>query len=227
MNVFKLALVGCMVAGNVVAEPLTGGTASPATANPAQETPQRRSANGSDGAGLDTPGIADRSAMGADMPSTSKTVDLLLEMQGKNPGLAAGERPKAEVPVSRPSANVSQPSAKPAFGADTAASAGVAELPRSTAAAGEPNSVDWTAPAPSAFGGSLSSGGANPPRAVYGPGPGADPVRPKADAEDVFWLIPRHWVRFVRENRDTVVLGSIGMLLLLWAVSALKSGRRK
>jgi hypothetical protein len=43
----------------------------------------------------------------------------------------------------------------------------------------------------------------------------------------VIWLIPRKLIRFVRENRDTVVLGSVGLLLLLWGVSSFTAARRK
>jgi hypothetical protein len=43
----------------------------------------------------------------------------------------------------------------------------------------------------------------------------------------VRWLIPRRLIRFVRENRDMVVLGSVGLLLLLWVVTAISARRRK
>jgi hypothetical protein len=150
-------------------------------------------------------------------------------MQGKNPGLAGGERPKAEIPPSRPTA-AGAGAAKPAFGADPASPFGGAEAMRAKPAGGDPEAIDWSeAPASRFGGGGLATGGSlstsgGAPREPFSPG--AQSSRPSAE-DDVIWLIPRKLIRFVRENRDTVVLGSVGLLLLLWGVSSFTAARRK
>jgi hypothetical protein len=155
-------------------------------------------------------------------PSTSKTVELLLEMQGKNPGLEGGARPKAEVPPSRPSAGASG-TTKPAFGADAASPFGGAEALRAKPA-GDPEAVDWSEAPGSRFGGGGLATGSGGSREPYRPG---SPAARSSDEDDVRWLIPRKLIRFVRENRDMVVLGSVGLLVLLWGVSTFTSSRRK
>lgn len=221
-----LSLLLIAFSGGLAAEPLTSGSGAlpGAIATPDAEAEPRR-AGAADSPKFITPGAVDRSAASADVPSTSKTVELLLEMQGKNPGLEAGERPKLDTTAARPSTAAAVP-AKPAFGADPASPFGGPEVLGNKPASGEPQAVDWSEAPPSRFGGGGQSsfGGGASPREPYRPG-AAEPR--SSDEDDVRWLIPRKLVRFVRENRDMVVLGSIGLLVLLWGISAIASGRRK
>jgi hypothetical protein len=225
---FWLCTLCIVLSANVAAEPLTSGSSSlPAATTTAEPEAQMPRAGISEPPKLGAPGVIDRSLVGNEAPSTSKTVELLLEMQGKNPGLEGGERPKAEVKPSRPSAAAT--AAQPAFGADPASPFGSPEALRTKPAAGDPEAVDWSeGPDSRLGGGGLAAGGslagAGPPREPYRPG--APSARP-SDEDDVWWLIPRELIRFVRENRDTVVLGGIGLLLLLWVVSSFTAGRRK
>lgn len=209
----------CIVfSGSVTAEPLTTGVGEPpaGVSTPDAEAQPRRPGTAETPKSI-SPGVIDRSVVPTDMPSTSKTVELLLEMQGKNPGLEAGEKPKAEMPTARRSASVAS-AAKPAFGADATSPFGDAEAIRVKPAAGDPQAVDWSAPPSSGFGGGTTA------RDPYRLGPSAE--RPSS-SDDVVRLIPRWLVRFVRENRDMVVLGSVVLLVLLWAAAAIGSARRK
>jgi hypothetical protein len=211
--------------GQVIAEPLTSGSGSlPAAIPSAEPEAQPRRPGADDGPVPAAPGGVDKSGLVNDVPNTSKTVELLLEIQGKNPGLAGGERPKAEMPTPR-SPTAAPAAAKPALGEDAAASPfGGAEALRAKPPGGDPQAVDWSEAPPSRFGGGSLPTGNAAPRDPSRPG---TPTAGAADEDDVRWLIPRRLVRFVRENRDMVILGSIGLLLLVWAASAFTSGRRK
>jgi hypothetical protein len=221
-----LCLLCSLFCSGAFAEPLTSGPAAlPGAAAAADADVEPRRTGTADGPKFNAPAAVDRSAMTGDLPSTSKTVELLLEMQGKNPGLEAGERPKAQIPPARPATATGLP-AKPAFGADAASPFGGSEVLRAKPATGDPQAVDWSEAPPSRFGGvGLSTlGGGAGPREPYQPG--AAPAR-SSDEDDMLWLIPRKFMRFVRENRDAVVLSSIGLLLVLWGISAFASSRRK
>lgn len=177
--------------------------------------------------------LPDRSAL-PDVPSTSKTIDLLLEMQGRNPGLAGGEKPRnTEIPTARPRA--AQPAgdvqpfgndAAPRFGATDAGTprpAGVPVKPESAA-------IDWSDGAGRGMGQpGWSSGGVQSPAMPDPARSGAREDRGMGDGtpEARWLLIPRSVVRFVRENRDMVIGASVAVLLALWAATTFASGRRK
>ena len=172
------------------------------------------------------PGIIS-GASEVDVPNQSKTIEMLLEMQGKNPGLAGGERPRQEMPTgARSPALPAAPAPSKPFGvSDPANPFGAPGLaPGKAPAAPQDTAVDWTAGPSAGLGtGGLSSGGA--PQRDF-------PGRPTqtsgaSEDDDARWLIPRRVVRFVRENREAVVIGSVVVLLLLWGVTAMASGRRK
>lgn len=225
-----LCLLGVVALGQVAAAPLTTGSGSlPAAVTSAEPEVQAPRAGVIEPPKVGAPGIIDRALVGNEAPTSSKTVELLLEMQGKNPGLEGGERPKAEIPPSRPNAPPA-PAARPAFGADPASPFGGTEVLRPKAAATDPEAVDWSeAPGSRFSGGGLSTGSS----LSTGAGAQREPFRPgtqsthSADEDDVIWLIPRKLIRFVRENRDMVVFGSVALLLLLWGVSSFTSARRK
>jgi hypothetical protein len=222
-QVALLCLLCNVFSGNARSEPLTTGAGTQPPALASDEEPQPRRPGNAEPLKFVTPGVIDRSAVGSDGPSASKTVELLLEMQGKNPGLEGGERPKAEMPTTRPSAGAAA-AAKPAFGADVAPPFGAAETLRGKPPGTEPQAVDWSGAPPSGLGGGGLSAGGSTPRDPYRPGAASER---SADEDDVRWLIPRRLIRFVRENRDMVVLGSVGLLLLLWVVTAISARRRK
>jgi hypothetical protein len=222
-HVARLCLLCTVLSGGVSAEPLTTGAGTQPTADAPDEETQPRRPGDAEPPKFVAPGGVDRSAVGADVPSTSKTVELLLEMQGKNPGLAGGERPKAEMPTTRPSSGAASV-ARPAFGADAATPFGGAEALRGKPPGADPETVDWSGASPSGLGGGVLSAGGLTPREPSRPGATAER---SADEDDGLWLIPRRLIRFVRENRDMVVLGSVGLLLLLWAVTAISARRRK
>jgi hypothetical protein len=226
-----LCLIGAVALGQVAAEPLTSGAgALPAAISTPEPETQAPRAGVIEPPKIGAPGIIDRALVGNEAPTGSKTVELLLEMQGKNPGLAAGERPKADTSPSRPNTPPA-PAANTAFGADPASPFGSAEGLRPKApASGDPEAIDWSeAPASRFGGGGLATGGS----LTAGTGAPREPFRPGAqapratDEDNVIWLIPRKLIRFVRENRDMVILGSVGLLLLLWGVSSFSAARRK
>jgi len=181
------------------------------------------------GPGAARPGVIDRASTVTDMPSSSRTIELLLEMQGKNPGLEGGERPKVDVPsVRKQPSPTAAGSASPPFGAvEPAQPFGGSDTASNKARAGsDPQAVDWNEPPASRFGGggvSALGGGAAP----------LEPYRRPQSAggsfgeDDVRWLIPRAVVRFVRQNRDMVIVGSMAVLGLLWGAATLVSGARR
>ena len=219
-----LSLLLMAFSGGLAAEPLTGGSGAlpGAIVTPDAEAQPRRAA-AADSPKFVAPAAEDRSAVAADVPSTSKTVELLLEMQGKNPGLEAGERPKLDTTAVQPSAASGVP-AKAAFGGDAALPFGGPEVLGNKPEGRAPEAVDWSEAPPSRFGGGgqPSFGAGAAPR---------EPNRPEAaerlPSSDEDLGIPRKLVRFVKENRDMVVMGSIALLLLLWGISAIASGRGK
>jgi hypothetical protein len=163
----------------------------------------------------------------SEVPNQSKTIEMLLEMQGKNPGLAAGERPRQEMPAGGRAASspIASTPAKP-FGVDDPANpfGGPGLAANKAGTTPQDSAVSWTQAPTSPFGaGDLSSSGTA--QREY-------PGRPatagsSSDEDEVRWLIPRSVVRFVRQNREMVVIGSVVVLLLLWGATALASSRRK
>ena len=192
----------------------------------------------SQGGALNAPGgpgtrLPDRAAL-PDVPSTSKTIDLLLEMQGRNPGLAGGERPRnTEMPTARP--RVAQPAVDvQPFGNDAAPRFGRPEVtpprPAGVPVRPEAGTIDWSDGGGRGMGQpGWSSGGAQAPAMSDSVrnGPRDDRVTGDGMPEARWLLIPRSVVRFVRENRDMVIGASVAVLLALWAATTFASGRRK
>jgi len=195
----------------------------PADANglPLLETPAGAPLTGSK-----SPSIIDGAA-GMTVPNQSQTIEMLLEMQGKNPGLEGGERPRQEMPVGgRPSPSPQTATPAKPFGADDPANpfGGSGLVPNKARAAPRDSAVEWIEAPASRFGGGVFSSSGAPQRDNSG-----RPMREGSASEDddVRWLIPRPVVRFVRQNRELVVVGSVIVLLLLWGATAIASGRRK
>lgn len=153
------------------------------------------------------------------MPGTTKTIEMLLELQQNKPGLEGGEAPKREPGQAKAAPPVTRP---PPFGAPPALGAG--ELP---AAARRPpvetDPIEWTAtPGNRREALGWSSGPARPRAdSAYAGSP------PSGDGDDLVWLVPRSVIRFVRQNRDAVVVASFAVLALVWAGAGYRSRRRK
>jgi hypothetical protein len=216
------ALMLALASGMTAAAPLSGADA--------EADPMRESQAGASGGGNDVRMI-DRDAV-RDVPNTPKTIEMLLEMQGRNPGLAAGEPPKPADPVDV--ATRARLTLKPSGGI---LAEGMARDPSNPFASGDvlpakpkpapaDDAVGWTeAPASrfSGLGSVLSTPQSGAPR-DYGLGKA---TQTGGDEGDRISLIPRPLIRFVRNNRDLVIGGSVAVLMLLWGASAFASRRRK
>lgn len=141
----------------------------------------------------------------ATVPGTAQTVDLLIQMQPRAAGAEFDERTRKAVrPIDAgaqpvlPAAAAMPPSALFGAGADPAAARG---LDASTAPGG---------PAPSA-------------RMAGMPAPQAR----SAAVDDGKVPLPAELVRFVREHREQVVIGSVLLLALVWGGSIVRSNRRR
>lgn len=176
--------------------------------------------------GSKTLGIIDRATI-TGVPNQSKTIEMLLEMQGKNPGLEGGERRRQEMPAggrASPGPQTARPTQP--FGAQDPANpfGGAGLLPNKARVAPQDAAVDWTEVPASRFGGGVFSSSGTPQRDNSGRTTHAGRA---SEDDDLRWLIPRPVVRFVRQNRELVVVGSVVVLLLLWGATAITSGRRK
>lgn len=153
-------------------------------------------------AGLAAGGI---DAVPATVPGTSQTVDLLIQMQPRTAGAEYDERTRQAVrPIDAgarpqlPAALANNPSGLFGAGADPAAARGVEK------------SV-----APSRAMGTAQAAGA----ASHRPATGV--------VDDGKIPLPAALVRFVRENREQVVIGSVVLLVLVWGGSIVRSNRRR
>lgn len=153
-------------------------------------------------AGLATGGI---DAAPATVPGTSQTVDLLIQMQPRAAGAEFNERTRQAVrPIDAgarpvlPAALANHPSGLFGAGADPAAARGV-----------ETSVVPGR------------------PAAAAVPSAGAAPRAPTVAADDGKIPLPTELVRFVREHREQVVIGSVVLLALLWGGSIVRSNRRR
>jgi hypothetical protein len=175
--------------------------------------------------------MLDHDAM-RNVPNTPKTIEMLLEMQGKNPGLAGGEPPKPADTVD--AATRARLTPKPSGGilAEGAARGpsnpfGSADmLPAKSKAAPVDDTVGWTEAPASRFSG-LGSVQSTPQSGAprdYGL---AKATQASGNEDDRISLIPRPLIRFVRNNRDLVIGGSVAVLMMLWGASAFASRRRK
>ncbi len=141
----------------------------------------------------------------ATVPGTAQAVDLLIQMQPRTAGAEYDERTRKAVrPIDAgarpvlPAGATMPPSALFGAGADPAAARG---LEVSTTSGG---------PAPSA-------------RTTGMPAPHAR----AAAVDDGKIPLPAALVRFVREHREKVVIGSVLLLALVWGGSIVRSNRRR
>jgi len=177
-------------------------------------------------------GIGDP-ALPSDVPGDSKTVRMLLELQGAPPPLEGTERaPRGErsgLPgLARPSPAgaaatnpFGPPQAPPAPGAADAVRAGAKDGPQTGA-------VDWRS---GLNGGRANSGSYNSPptaetRDPYAGAGRTQPSRPGEEIDVRRWM-PNTLIRFVRENREWVLVGSLVVLALVWLGASAATQRRR
>lgn len=176
---------------------LAGGTAWSAPVGTDDPSPAAAAATGLAAGGID--------AAPATVPGTAQTVDLLIQMQPRTAGAEFDERTRKAVrPIDAgarpvvPAAATMPPSALFGAGADPAAARGL----DASAAPGGPAPTVRTAGMPS-------------PRA------------PAVAVDDGKIPLPAELVRFVREHREQVVIGSVLLLALVWGGSIVRSNRRR
>jgi hypothetical protein len=175
-------------------------------------------------------GIADPAAAADHVPNPSNTIKMLLELQaepepgasasasGRSAARPAGSRPGTPTPAANPFGRGESP-----FGA----SPELAHPPPTPGAPGAPRGgVEWQA----APGGNFSGG--------YGGAAGVAPESPVFsaprqaasaghDAAEQRWWMPSVWIRWVRENRQAVLIGAAVALGLAWASASRSSQRRR
>lgn len=141
----------------------------------------------------------------ATVPGTPQTVDLLIQMQPRTAGAEYDERTRRAVrPIDAgarpqlPAALANNPSGLFGAGADPAAARGVE-----------------TSVAPSRAAVSTQAAGAGSPRPA------------NAVVDDGKTPLPAGLVRFVRQYREQVVIGSVVLLVLVWGGSIVRSNRRR
>lgn len=181
----------------VVAIGLASGGAWAAPVGTDDAAPAATSSGGLAAGGID--------AVPATVPGTPQSVDLLIQMQPRNAGAEYDERTRKVVrPIDAgarpvlPEALANSPSGLFGAGADPAAARGV----QTPAAAVQPV---------------VAAG----PAAATGPRPPAGVV------DDGKIPLPAELVRFVRQHREQVVIGSVVLLALVWGGSIVRSNRRR
>ena len=196
-------LMACALALPAVAGPVAPTDA--ATAEPPAEAPTSISPRPA-------------GAEGTDSRNDARTVDLLIEMQGRSAGLTFNERTRQPSSGALPVRQTEQ-AAAPAVEAPTVPTSraglfGAAAVPQGPAkginlneqsnyARGEPDS-----PRPG------GNGGAKDHQADQQEG-------------DLRWLLPRTLVLWVRENRLMVIAGALVLVGMVWAGSIIGAGRRR
>jgi hypothetical protein len=169
-----------------------------------------------------------------DAPTPSNTVKMLLEMQATpEPGASASAsgRPAPRPGSARP--NTATPPANP-FGKGDNPFGASPEFARPAASPGtQRGAADWHAPPADGgftrgYGGALGaagpSGGARDPHLFAAQRPGGTAG---GDSAEHRWWMPSNLIRWVRENRQAVLIGAAVALGLAWAHSARSSRRRR
>jgi len=205
-----LVSLGLCLALAASAEPATAEQNADANAGTVQKPP--------------APGSGDAAA---DAQGSSKTIQMLLELQGSTAAPDSGDRARRDLAV-RPKAATAASAANP-FATQNPFGGGL-EATRQSGRDGTPsvNSIDWkeglAGPGIGAGSGtntSISYGSGS--RDAYGgsrPGPSAD------DDVDVRSWMPASLMRFVRQNREMVLLGSLMVLVIVWLGAATASSKR-
>lgn len=155
-------------------------------------------------------------------PGKKETLDLLIEMQPKTPGLTFNERSRAEraapsVPVGAARAEPAQPGDATAATPPVTASGLFGSGAVDPAAAGRTETRATSSDSPSSWQGSA-------PAATGSPG-GGRAGSTSGDSPPVF-AFTRAFVSYVRENREWFISGAVAALVLMWFASG-GSGRRR
>jgi hypothetical protein len=179
-----------------------------------------------EGTGSGSARILDK-AVSAEIPggTTSRTLDMLLEMQGKAPPQDPGQRARVIDLPARPGTGVALIPAPPVRGT----SAPTASPPRATEGAFEDGAAFITAakerlglgtdaqqaPGQRSLRSVEPLGGSGSPRSESG-----------ADAGGRA-LVPRQFIQWIREHRSMVVGGAVALLAAMWGSSVYRSRRRR
>ena len=174
-------------------------------------------------------GVAVDAATMRDVPNSSNTIQMLLELQavpeqgasaagsGRATPRTTGSRPPGQTAAANPFGNGDNP-----FNA----SPGIAKP--SDGASGARAGVEWSAAANSAgFTGGFG-GAPTITTTAQDPHQFAPPRRngySSADVEPRWWM-PSAWIRWVREHRQEVLIGAAVALALAWAGASRSSARR-
>jgi hypothetical protein len=162
---------------------------------------------------------------GTDVPGNAKTIQMLLELQATKPSLEGGERPaakRADPSEPRPQQPATATQSNP-FAKDSPVPAPKRELvrPEPIETGDEPSaSVQWRA----GFGG-LGGGGdgaQRPSQSDYRSAAAGDSADDRVDVKSV---VSPGFRRFMRENRELVLLGSLMVLVAVWLGASLASRR--
>ena len=173
-------------------------------------------------AGVETSGSTGAIPARAAEPGKKETLDLLIEMQPKTPGLTFNERSRGErvapsVPVGAARAEPAQPGDAAAATPPVTASGLFGSGAVDPAAAGRTETRAVTNDSPAPWQG--------PAPAAAGTATGARSGASGGDSPPVF-AFTRAFVNYVRENREWFISGAVGALIMMWFASG-GSGRRR
>jgi len=181
---------------------VTGAAAAPTTDAPSREA---EAAGG-------RPGALPDMASEADGQGNSKTVRMLLELQNAPPPLeGTGDMHRDGKPKTAPTR---------AAGSGELITTGGADAPQASA-------VDWRSGLP---GRSVNSQRSDTTPTVVGregSGSSREPRQMADDRVDVKSMLPARVVAFLRENREWVLLASLGLLGMVWLAASALSQRRR
>lgn len=202
MKLSALALIGSFVCAPALAAPVAPGEA---------ESGDEPAAASAIGRATEVPRMGDGAG-------SSRSVDILIELQKKSAGLDFSERARESGNASRvatpPAGSASSGAEHPQSATRNAAGLfGSGAVPMAAPRETSTRESEWrpTTGMPSAAG-EARSGAATEP--VGGSGGGR-------------WLLPREIVQWVRDNRAMVIGGAVVLLVLLWGTSVVFSQRRR
>ena len=166
-----------------------------------------------------------------DVPNTSNTIKMLLELQATTaPGASAADSGRAAPRAAGSRPDPQTPSANP-FGKVQGPDGASPEFARPAASPGVPGGgVDWHAPPNSV---NVTVGSARPAGMSGGsPDPFSAPAQRSGgawtrDAAEQRWWMPSVWIRWVREHRQEVLVGAAVALALAWAGASRAGTRRR
>lgn len=150
----------------------------------------------------------------AESAGTSRSVELLIELQSKTAGLDFSERARENGTATKPGLAPGGPAAPAVAGVGAANNAaglfGSGAVPMPVAKETTSRESDWRGSAHSNSSGSATQ----------------DSSRGDTAGGGGRLTLPREIIQWVRDNRGTVVIGALAVLLVLWGTSIAFSQRR-